>query len=826
MFSVEDSGLLDGIVAADINFINVDIQVIEIIDKTTKSSPACKIFVSMWLYAIMANYSWILIEGLYLHNLIFLALMAPTLSITRYIVLGWGFPVPFLMSWIVLSSTSPSMLCWTESLNPAYFWIIRGPITASIITNFILFLNITRVVYMKTFSPQSPRHSRYRNLFRSTMILLPLFGVHYTVTTVISTILEKNKKDELTWLQLDQVFSSFQGSVVAFLCCFLNSEVQSALWSIWIKWKITSGYLFTKRKRKCRKHSRARLNSRDNESDITRSSSIATSSDRCRSCGQESHDGTLCQSQQTVVSFFDLETRAEEGAMNQFCNHENTFSVREVQSTSCQVSEESFVPPPLGSDTAITSVSIQSSTPLLQPTESPLSVTTLGEINIKDSITSTSDNDLKSTTCEGSQPSASANDVLFLLRSENLEGSRKNFPCYYGFIAEESSVEPEVITKNINETTSESIHNVAEVITTPPTTCLPIVSQKEGYFNECIDGNSLTQASRNINTPTPNTKALCGCQNTMMNRIGSSSNLTKFAKFHFVVTDANGKTSKEMEFKDGSVVCCETHHLTAELSERIKTSVSFLKPQVSEDEFNLNVFDDANESRLPLCSKQSSGKYRQRSRSEGARWFCSIKKSKTSKDPPECVELNRSDPIIVLTSSGLSSVQLVQSPSEIHGGLRQNHTQQKERKLSENRAEENKIYPENYHQLKTKSVVEDFNQNFRPRSSSYCCKPRQRNLEASPRIPPEWMPKKANETHLTINSDQNTEEFTKNRRLVPFTFPHISQTPNVQGNTFEMHEIPIISCQDYQNVENEDIILREFGFGIAQSAKTSVPRSA
>jgi hypothetical protein len=50
----------------------------------------CKSVTSVWQYCIMANYSWILMEGLYLHNLIFLALFSDTSSITLYVVLGWG----------------------------------------------------------------------------------------------------------------------------------------------------------------------------------------------------------------------------------------------------------------------------------------------------------------------------------------------------------------------------------------------------------------------------------------------------------------------------------------------------------------------------------------------------------------------------------------------------------------------------------------------------------------------------------------------------------------------------------------------------------------
>lgn len=52
---------------------------------------SCKVIVSFWQYFILANYSWILIEGLYLHNLVFLALFTDSnSSITGYIALGWG----------------------------------------------------------------------------------------------------------------------------------------------------------------------------------------------------------------------------------------------------------------------------------------------------------------------------------------------------------------------------------------------------------------------------------------------------------------------------------------------------------------------------------------------------------------------------------------------------------------------------------------------------------------------------------------------------------------------------------------------------------------
>uniref|UniRef100_T1JAX0 G-protein coupled receptors family 2 profile 2 domain-containing protein n=1 Tax=Strigamia maritima TaxID=126957 RepID=T1JAX0_STRMM len=50
----------------------------------------CKLVTSVWQYFIMANYCWILMEGLYLHNLIFLALFSDNSGICQYVILGWA----------------------------------------------------------------------------------------------------------------------------------------------------------------------------------------------------------------------------------------------------------------------------------------------------------------------------------------------------------------------------------------------------------------------------------------------------------------------------------------------------------------------------------------------------------------------------------------------------------------------------------------------------------------------------------------------------------------------------------------------------------------
>ncbi|XP_075535645.1 uncharacterized protein LOC142571288 isoform X4 [Dermacentor variabilis] len=98
-----------------------------------KENVDCKVFTSFWHYVLMANYCWILMEGLYLHSLVFLAFFTDSSSILRYVALGWGLPVLFIVPWVVVRATLDDTLCWTTNPRQDLFWIIRGPITASIV---------------------------------------------------------------------------------------------------------------------------------------------------------------------------------------------------------------------------------------------------------------------------------------------------------------------------------------------------------------------------------------------------------------------------------------------------------------------------------------------------------------------------------------------------------------------------------------------------------------------------------------------------------------------------------------------------------------------
>lgn len=77
--------------------------------------------------------------------------------------------------------------------------------------------------------------NNYRKLVRSTLVLIPLFGVHYTVCLIIQQWAEINKYvlAEVIWLYVETLFSSCQGCIVACLYCFLNDEVHQEIKRLW-----------------------------------------------------------------------------------------------------------------------------------------------------------------------------------------------------------------------------------------------------------------------------------------------------------------------------------------------------------------------------------------------------------------------------------------------------------------------------------------------------------------------------------------------------------------------------------------------------------------
>uniref|UniRef100_A0AAR2L0Q4 G-protein coupled receptors family 2 profile 1 domain-containing protein n=1 Tax=Pygocentrus nattereri TaxID=42514 RepID=A0AAR2L0Q4_PYGNA len=182
---------------------------------------ACKAVMVFFHYCVMSNYFWLFIEGLYLFTLLVETFFPERRYFYWYTIIGWGTPTICVTIWAVLRLHFDDSGCWDMNDNTALWWVIKGPVVASIMINFVLFIGIIIILVQKLQSPDvgGNESSIYLRLARSTLLLIPLFGIHYTVFAFSPEDVSKRER-----LVFELGLGSFQGFVVAVLYCFLNGE--------------------------------------------------------------------------------------------------------------------------------------------------------------------------------------------------------------------------------------------------------------------------------------------------------------------------------------------------------------------------------------------------------------------------------------------------------------------------------------------------------------------------------------------------------------------------------------------------------------------------
>uniref|UniRef100_A0A8C1THY8 Vasoactive intestinal peptide receptor 1b n=1 Tax=Cyprinus carpio TaxID=7962 RepID=A0A8C1THY8_CYPCA len=211
-------------------------DVIQESENCSTGSVGCKAVIVFFQYCIMASFFWLLVEGLYLHALLAVSFFSERKYFWWYILIGWGGPTIFITAWSFAKAYFNDVGCWDIIENSDLFWwIIKTPILASILMNFILFICIIRILRQKINCPDIGRNesNQYSRLAKSTLLLIPLFGINF----IIFAFIPENIKTELR-LVFDLILGSFQGFVVAVLYCFLNGEVQAEIKRKWRRWHL------------------------------------------------------------------------------------------------------------------------------------------------------------------------------------------------------------------------------------------------------------------------------------------------------------------------------------------------------------------------------------------------------------------------------------------------------------------------------------------------------------------------------------------------------------------------------------------------------------
>uniref|UniRef100_A0A8C3FP44 Vasoactive intestinal polypeptide receptor 1 n=1 Tax=Chrysemys picta bellii TaxID=8478 RepID=A0A8C3FP44_CHRPI len=193
----------------------------ESIDHCTMSTVNCKAAIAFFQYSVLANFYWLLVEGMYLQTLLLFTFTSDKRYFWWYTLIGWGVPMLIVSLWIFARLQYDNHGCWDDYAS-LYWWVIKAPILFAIFMNFLIFLNVIRMLVQKIRSPDVGKNykQQYMRLAKSTLLLIPLFGVHYVVFALFPEHIGVEAR-----LYFELVLGSYQGFLVALLYCFLNGEV-------------------------------------------------------------------------------------------------------------------------------------------------------------------------------------------------------------------------------------------------------------------------------------------------------------------------------------------------------------------------------------------------------------------------------------------------------------------------------------------------------------------------------------------------------------------------------------------------------------------------
>ncbi|XP_038676664.1 glucagon-like peptide 1 receptor isoform X5 [Scyliorhinus canicula] len=192
-------------------------------------------------YSVLCTYHWLLVEGLFLYFLLIVSVFSEQKCFRLYLLMGWGAPLMFVLPWIIVKFLQENSGCWRQNTNMSFWWIVRSPLLLVITINFAIFIRIMILLISKMRSHQVHNTDFRNRLTKSTLILIPLLGVHEILFAFVPDEIAKGIVRYIK-LFVELFFGSIQGLLVAVLYCFINGEVQNELRKKLQQWRMKKNF--------------------------------------------------------------------------------------------------------------------------------------------------------------------------------------------------------------------------------------------------------------------------------------------------------------------------------------------------------------------------------------------------------------------------------------------------------------------------------------------------------------------------------------------------------------------------------------------------------
>nr|XP_054767996.1 corticotropin-releasing factor receptor 2-like [Lytechinus pictus] len=178
--------------------------------------------------ATLANFCWMLVEGIYLFCTVVRGVTVAPKTLWLYALIGWVVPVILSVIHLVVLLTAmrgdhtSSEICNAKT-NADY--IFRGPIILIVLINVYFLIHILVVIVQRERSSSDQQH---RKPLRALLVLTPLLGAAYLLFLIEPTP-EKPTVATHIYRYLLTFLQSTQGFFVALFYVFLNPEVHKLI---------------------------------------------------------------------------------------------------------------------------------------------------------------------------------------------------------------------------------------------------------------------------------------------------------------------------------------------------------------------------------------------------------------------------------------------------------------------------------------------------------------------------------------------------------------------------------------------------------------------